>query len=78
MSESTHTIRIRVDVTNPGQFFACCGLLELAARIRPGAAGCFEANEFVISESPSLENLMASIVAAQLVKLGDFYLAISR
>lgn len=26
-------IRIRVDVTNPGQFFACCGLLELAERI---------------------------------------------
>lgn len=69
MSEPTHTIRIRVDVTNPGQFFACCGLLELAARISPGAAGCFEANEFVISEAPSLKNLVASIVAAQLVKL---------
>ena len=24
------TIRIRVDLTNPGQYFACCGLLELA------------------------------------------------
>lgn len=69
MSESTHTIRIRVDVTNPGQFFACCGLLELASRISPSVAGCFEANEFVISEVPSLENLIASIVAAQLVKL---------
>ena len=33
MSESSHTIRIRVDATNPGQFFACCGLLELASRL---------------------------------------------
>src|SRR5262249_19764222 len=26
-----------VDPTNPGQFFACCGLLELADRLWPGA-----------------------------------------
>lgn len=26
-------IRIKVDLTNPGQFFACCGLLELADRL---------------------------------------------
>lgn len=69
MSESTHPIRIRVDVTNPGHFFACCGLLELAARISPGAAGCFEANDFVISKAPSLESLITGIVAAKLVKL---------
>jgi len=29
--------RIRVDPTNPGQFFACCGLLELADRLWPSA-----------------------------------------
>jgi CRISPR-associated protein Csx14 len=33
--------RINVDVANPGQFFACCGLLELADRLWPGAEGCF-------------------------------------
>jgi len=27
------TIRVRVDPTNPGEFFACCGLLELADRL---------------------------------------------
>jgi hypothetical protein len=26
-------IRVKVDVTNPGQFFACCGLVELAQRV---------------------------------------------
>lgn len=35
-------IRVRVDPTNPGQFFACCGLLELADRVWKGAEGWFE------------------------------------
>jgi CRISPR-associated protein Csx14 len=30
-------IRINVDPANPGQFFACCGLLELADRLWPAA-----------------------------------------
>ena len=29
------TINVNIDVTNPGQFFACCGLLELADRLIP-------------------------------------------
>jgi CRISPR-associated protein Csb3 len=36
------SIRVKVDLTNPGQFFACCGLLELADRLWPGAEGWFE------------------------------------
>jgi len=43
-----HTIAVPVDVTNPGQFFACCGLLELAARIWPGARGRFDRHQFLI------------------------------
>lgn len=41
-------IQIPVDLTNPGQFFACCGLLELADRLWPGAdsVGCFELHRF--------------------------------
>ena len=42
MSNTEPTIRINVDVTNPGQFLACCGLLELADRLWPGAEGWFE------------------------------------
>jgi CRISPR-associated protein Csb3 len=42
MSETTSTISVNVDVTNPGQFFACCGLLELADRLWPGAEGWFD------------------------------------
>lgn len=36
------TIRVHVDPTNPGQFFACCGLLELAHRLWGGAEGWFD------------------------------------
>lgn len=48
MSLSQPGIRIQVDVTNPGQFFACCGLLELADRLWPGAevSGSFSTPRF--------------------------------
>lgn len=39
---TTKRLTFRVDPTNPGQFFACCGLLELATRMWPSSAtGCF-------------------------------------
>lgn len=41
-------IRINVDVTNPGQFFACCGLLELADRIDRSATAYFTPGFFLI------------------------------
>lgn len=37
MSEAKPNIAIKVDLTNAGQFFACCGLLELADRLWPKA-----------------------------------------
>jgi len=42
MNNPEPSIRVNVDPTNPGQFFACCGLLELADRLWPGAEGWFE------------------------------------
>ncbi len=39
---------VEVDLTNPGQFFACCGLLELAHRLWPGTEGWFEDKAFQI------------------------------
>jgi CRISPR-associated protein Csb3 len=41
MNEPNPTIRVALDPCNPGQFFACCGLLELADRHWSGAEGCF-------------------------------------
>jgi len=42
------TLSINVDLCNPGQFFACCGLLELAHRLTPfsqRAVGWFKASK---------------------------------
>ncbi len=44
----TAAIRLRMEPTNPGQFFACCGLLELAHRLWGGAEGWFEGPEFCL------------------------------
>lgn len=47
------SIRINVDPANPGQFFACCGLLELADRLWSGAEGAFSSSgaEFSLSRT---------------------------
>jgi len=42
MSRPEPSFSVNVDVSNPGQFFACCGLLELADRLWPGAEGWFD------------------------------------
>jgi hypothetical protein len=49
MTMPTPSISINADLTNPGQFFACCGLLELAHRLWPGAEGWFEDSRFLIA-----------------------------
>jgi hypothetical protein len=63
-------IRINVDPTNPGQFFACCGLLELADRLWPEGevAGRFTLDQFMIHVNlpgSSLKTLTDSFVRAQ-------------
>lgn len=54
MSNPTPNITIPVDLTNPGQFFACCGLLELASRIDRDAEAWFEDGAFCIEGTKSL------------------------
>jgi hypothetical protein len=45
---SMTSINVPVDLTNPGQFFACCGLLELASRIDRQSQGFFRKSDFVL------------------------------
>ena len=68
MNEPAPQIKIDVDPTNPGQFFACCGLLELADRLTGKAQGWFEKDEdsFVINAETNLETLIQKIVHAPL------------
>lgn len=44
-------IRLAVDLTNPGQFFGCCGVFELAQRLWPGAKAHFELAHFIVSDA---------------------------
>lgn len=62
------TIRVRGDPTNPGQFFACCGLLELADRFWRGAEGSFEGDGFSIRscEDCSLSELLHNLKTSRL------------
>ncbi len=65
MNNPEPTIRVNVDVTNPGQFFACCGLLELADRLWPGAEGWFQENQFCIAASGSLSEIIHGLKDCQ-------------
>lgn len=74
MSESRKpAIRVRVDPTNPGQFFACCGLLELADRLWGGAEGWFDDGRFALRPlacdtlaEPTLGELLTTVAATPL------------
>jgi len=63
MSNEEPTIRVAVDPINPGQFFACCGLLELADRLWPGARGWFCGGEFLVECKGRLRELLHALVA---------------
>lgn len=63
------TIRINVDPTNPGQFFACCGLLELADRLWMGAEGWFEDCAFCIHAHNSEVSLAQLLTAASEIQV---------
>lgn len=61
-------IRIGVDLTNPGQFFGCCGLFELASRLWPGTTGRFDGGAFELSQG-ELQTLVEVASAAPLMNL---------
>lgn len=52
------SIRINVNTNNPGQFLACCGLMELANRLWPGVEAWFEPPQFCIACDGSLGQLL--------------------
>jgi CRISPR-associated protein Csx14 len=66
MSHRDATPRVKVEVTNPGQFFACCGILEVAHRVwQPGPAqGWFADGHFFLARSDGKSADMAELVNA--------------
>ncbi len=76
MMASEPSFSLRVDATNPGQFFACCGLLELAHRLWPGSEGWFEEKRFTIraperNKSASLDDLVDKLCKHRISGLSD-------
>jgi hypothetical protein len=71
MTPPEPNITVKVDITNPGQFFACCGLLELADRLWPGAEGWFAHDDraFLMKANGTTEHLIAAIAKAELIHL---------
>jgi CRISPR-associated protein Csb3 len=63
-------MRVAVDPTNPGQFFACCGLLELADRLWPGAEGWFAHGQFHLASRGTLPDLIEAVWNATLTLEG--------
>ncbi len=69
MNKPNPNIVVPVDLTNPGQFFACCGLLELADRLWPGAEGWFTQTQFCIGTADPgkvLDELLQKIFSCPL------------
>ena len=58
-------IRVNVDIKNPGQFFGCCGLFELAQRRWPEAKARFDGRVFEISAG-ELDDLIKQIMQTSL------------
>ncbi|GAB1410415.1 hypothetical protein MASR1M90_15690 [Desulfovibrionales bacterium] len=79
-SSKVPVISLRVDIVNPGHYFACCGLFELADKIMPGILAHFEQNRdagscsFVLQSDPyekegvpfTLESLLKKFALAEL------------
>ena len=70
MSHPDPNFTVKVDLTNPGQFFACCGLLELADRLWPGAEGWFEDDRFSLKCEKPVSTTNQLLV--QLLELPEF------
>jgi len=62
-------------LTNPGQFFACCGLLELSHRLWRGVEGWFSDSSFNVGgeECPpdALSSLLGELIGAKLSGLDE-------
>jgi len=73
MTNPEPSIRVKVDPTNPGQFFACCGLLELADRLWPGAEGWFaeDGREFRIACGGMLRELLKAAQSITIAGVTD-------
>ncbi|MBV9945919.1 MAG: hypothetical protein JOZ69_03630 [Myxococcales bacterium] len=62
------TFQVRVDAQNPGQFFGCCGLLELAQRLTGEAVGHFDGTSFHVAADCTLSQLIDRLSCTSIVQ----------
>ncbi len=64
---ATQRLDITVDLQNPAEFLACCGLLELAHRLWPGAEARFEGDGFELTahaDALSVPDILSALLEA--------------
>jgi len=76
MMRPASSFAVTVDVTNPGQFFACCGLLEVAHGLWPGTEGWFDGSDFKIAvpaeyEGATLGYLLGKLAQCEISGLSE-------
>lgn len=76
MNTPEPSIRIPIDPTNPGQFFACCGLLELADKAWPNALAWFDNSHFSLAPAQLIPNanlstLLETLCSAELKQVDE-------
>lgn len=74
-SQTSPTATLSVNPANPGHYFACCGLFELAARLSSDALAWFEQAttgfRFHLANTPPLADLLEKITAAEITAEND-------
>ncbi len=65
------TLSFALDPTNPGHYFACCGLFELTSRLHPEATAHFDGNRFIIHAPTTLGDLFSKIATARIKAMDD-------
>lgn len=70
MNAPEPAIRINVDPANLGQFFACCGLFELADRLWPGCESWFDKSglDFFVGHRAPAEDFHVGVLVDQLIR----------
>ena len=63
------SFRVDAEVTNPAQFFGCCGLFELASRLDADAMAQFDRGGFVVSGQVELSALLDRLTTAGLEQI---------
>jgi CRISPR-associated endonuclease/helicase Cas3 len=74
-AQAVPTATLVVHPANPGHFFACCGLFELAARLSPDVLAWFEQDaatrqwSFHLFNTPPLADILEKIATAKITAL---------